>query len=70
MPGNTTAGEVTRMGSRLQASCGNLAVPRDASEGLIRRRLLELELKLLQAENELISNRLGGWIERILRTAV
>jgi hypothetical protein len=43
---------------------------RDASEDLIRKRLLELELKLLQAENNLIADHLGGWIARILRTGM
>lgn len=43
---------------------------RDASEDLIRKRLLELELKLLQAENSLIADHLGGWVSRILRTSV
>merc|ERR1711904_361284 len=43
---------------------------RDASEDLIRKRLLELELKLLQAENDIISHRLGGWISQILQSSL
>lgn len=43
---------------------------RDASEELIRKRLLELELKLLQAENNLIADHLGSWVARILRTSI
>lgn len=43
---------------------------RDASEELVRKRILELELKLLQAENDLIAHHLGGWVSRILRTSV
>jgi len=43
---------------------------RDTSEDFVRTRILELELKLLQAENTLVSERLGGWIEHILQTGV
>jgi len=42
---------------------------RDAGEGLQRTRLLELELQLLQAENEILSDRLRGWVEHILQTS-
>jgi len=38
---------------------------RDASEELIRKRVLELELKLLQAENDLIAHHVEGWVARI-----
>lgn len=41
---------------------------RDASESIIRGRLLELELQLLRAENDLISDRLKSWVEHILQT--
>lgn len=34
---------------------------RDASEDVVRMRLLELELKLLQTENEIVSASLGRW---------
>lgn len=43
---------------------------RDAGEGLVRTRLLELELKLLRAENDLVSDRLGAWIEKVLRASM
>jgi len=39
---------------------------RDAGEGLIRSRLFEMQLKLLQAENDLVKQHLGGWIQRIM----
>jgi len=42
---------------------------RDASESQIRKKLFELELRLLQAENELVSDHLGGWVARIARTS-
>lgn len=42
---------------------------RDAGEGLARARLLELQLQLLRAENEILSGRLTGWIERVLQVA-
>lgn len=40
---------------------------RDAGEGLVRTRLLELELKLLQRENILVTDRLRSWVEYLLR---
>lgn len=40
---------------------------RDASQGLHRTRILELELKLLQAANDILSVKLNSWIERILQ---
>lgn len=43
---------------------------RDAGEGLVRTRLLELELKLLRAENDLVSDRLGAWMEKLLRASM
>ena len=48
----------------------SLGLPRDASEDLTRKRLMELELKLLQAENDLVSDHLTGWIASILRTSM
>lgn len=48
----------------------NLERQRDAGEGLVRTRLMELELKLLQAENKLVSDRLATWIEHLLRAGV
>lgn len=43
---------------------------RDTSEELLRKRLLELELKLLQTENGIVSSSLGAWIEHILHTSM
>jgi len=43
---------------------------RDASEDLIRQRLLELELKLLQGVNDLVSAKVGTWTKHILRTSM
>ncbi len=43
---------------------------RDASENLIRTRILEWELKLLRAENEMVSNRLEIWVEYIMRANI
>jgi len=40
---------------------------RDTSEGMLRARILELELKLLQAANDIVGVRLTSWIERILK---
>ena len=40
---------------------------RDVGEGLVRARLLELELKLLRAENGIISERLEAWSRRVRR---
>lgn len=42
---------------------------RDASESLIRTRIFEWELKLLQAENKLITARLQSWVDRVLRAS-
>lgn len=42
---------------------------RDTSEDMIRKRLLELELKLLQAENDVISHHLGGWMTQLLQSS-
>lgn len=39
---------------------------RDTSEGMLRTRILELELKLLQAANDIVGVRLTSWIERII----
>ena len=49
---------------------GSCRAFRDAGEGLVRTRLLELELKLLRAENDLVSDRLGAWIEKVLRASM
>jgi len=38
---------------------------RDASEDSIRTRLLELEVKLLQAENSIVSAKLGAWADAL-----
>lgn len=43
---------------------------RDASEDLSRKRLLELELKLLQTENRMVSSKLDAWIEGIQLASV
>jgi len=43
---------------------------RDAAESQVRRRILELKAQLLQAENAIVKDRLGGWIEHILQTSV
>jgi len=40
---------------------------RDTSESMLRTRILELELKLLQAANDIVGVRLTSWIERILK---
>jgi len=48
----------------------DLGRKRDASEGLTRARLQELQLQLLQAENAILSDRLQGWVEHILQTSV
>lgn len=42
---------------------------RDASESTIQKRALELELRLLQAENELVKGHLKGWVARLARTS-
>jgi hypothetical protein len=42
---------------------------RDASENAIQKRVLELELRLLQAENELVKGHLIGWVARLARTS-
>ena len=34
---------------------------------MLRTRILELELKLLQAANDIVGVRLTSWIERILK---
>jgi len=39
---------------------------RDSAESLVRTRILEVELKLLQAENEIIQDALNSAIQRIL----
>jgi len=44
----------------------SLAKARDASEGLIAAKILELEIQLLQAENEILSTRLNSAIERVV----
>merc|ERR1712224_1028103 len=36
---------------------------RDASESLIRKRIFEWELKMLRAENQLITARLQSWVD-------
>ena len=51
--------------SATDAAC--YAFGRDASQGLHRTRILELELKLLQAANDILSVKLNSWIERILQ---
>lgn len=51
--------------SATDAACS--AFGRDASQGLHRTRILELELKLLQAANDILSVKLNSWIERILQ---
>lgn len=43
---------------------------RDSAESQVRRRILELKVQLLQAENAIVNDRLGGWIEHILQTSV
>lgn len=42
---------------------------RDASESTIQKRALELELRLLQAENEIVKGHLKGWVARLARTS-
>jgi hypothetical protein len=51
--------------SAADAACS--AFGRDTSEGMRRARILELELKLLQAANDIVGVRLTSWIERILK---
>jgi len=41
---------------------------RDASEDAIRNMLLEMELKLLEAENALVSSKVGAWVEHLRQT--
>jgi len=53
------------MFSTTDAACS--AFGRDTSEGILRTRVLELELKLLQAANDIVGVRLASWIERILK---
>lgn len=40
---------------------------RDAGESVVRAKILELELQLLQAENKIISDRLESWVAQIAR---
>lgn len=47
-----------------------VACLRDSAESQVRRRILELKVQLLQAENAIVNDRLGGWIEHILQTSV
>lgn len=45
----------------------DLARKRDKSESSLRQRILELQSKLLRAENRLISDRLDKWMQSIVR---
>lgn len=54
------------MPSPTNAACSVFG--RDTSQGQHRKRILELELKLLQAANDILSVKLTSWIERILQT--
>jgi len=40
---------------------------RDAGESVVRAKILEWELQLLQAENKIISDRLESWVAQIAR---
>lgn len=40
---------------------------RDAGESVVRAKILEWELQLLQAENKIVSDRLESWVARIAR---
>lgn len=42
---------------------------RDASESLARTRILEMDLNLLKAANQLVSDRLQSWVEYILKAS-
>ena len=45
----------------------HLLLFRDAGESVVRAKILELELQLLQAENKIISDRLESWVAQIAR---
>lgn len=53
--------------STVASMVADLERRRDTSEGILRTRVLELELKLLQAANDIVGVRLASWIERILK---
>ena len=43
---------------------------RDTAESLLRQRILELELKLLKAENVMIKDALSAAVGKVLATTV
>ena len=45
----------------------HLLLFRDAGESVVRAKILEWELQLLQAENKIISDRLESWVAQIAR---